>query len=64
MNLSSIDPGSIVLVEKRGVRFHAHVLECRPGELRVRPIERNITWRVASAREVIAHWRKSKTSRA
>ncbi len=64
MNLPPIEVGSIVLVDKRGVRFHAHVLERRPGELRIRPIERNITWRSATAREVVAHWRKSKQSLA
>ena len=64
MNLSQIDVGSIVLIDKRGVRFHAHVLGRHQGELRVRPIERNITWRSATAREVVAHWRKSRQSRA
>ena len=64
MNLQPIEVGSIVLIDKRGARFHAHVLERRPGELRIRPIERNITWRAATAREVVAHWRKSKQSLA
>jgi hypothetical protein len=65
MNLSNIKPGSsIVLIDKRGVRFHAHVIQRRPGELRIRPTRRNITWRTAAAREVVAHWRKSKQSRA
>lgn len=63
MNLSAIREGDLVLVDKRGAQFHAYVLERRPGELRVRAIERNTTWRAASAREVIAHWRKSKASR-
>jgi hypothetical protein len=63
MNISTVRNGDLVLVDKRGVRFHAYVQECHPGELRVRAIERNTTWRAASAREVVAHWRKSKASR-
>jgi hypothetical protein len=62
MNLGPIKEGDLVLVDKRGARFHAYVLERRPGELRVRAIERNTTWCAATAREVIAHWRKSKGS--
>ena len=50
MNLSTVRPDDIVLVDKRGSRFHAHV-------------ERGITYRAASAREVLAHWRKSASSR-
>jgi hypothetical protein len=65
MNLTNIHPGDIVLIDKRGARFHAHVTDPpHAGELAIRPIERGITWRHATARETIAHWRKSKSSRA
>lgn len=58
-----IAPGDIVLVDKRGRRFHAEVVALDQGdsgrfELEVRPIERGITWRTASVREVIGVWRK------
>ncbi len=65
MNLASINPGDIVLVDKRGHCFHALATEAAAnGELRFRPIDPRTTWRHATAREVIAHWRKSKSSRA
>ena len=58
-----IAPGDIVLVDKRGRRFHAEVVSLDQGdsgrfELEVSPLERGITWRTASVREVIAVWRK------
>jgi hypothetical protein len=58
-----IAPGDIVLVDKKGRRFHAEVVALDQGEsgryeLEVRPIERGITWRTASVREVIGVWRK------
>lgn len=62
MTLGAIHPQDLVLVDKRGVRFHAEVLECSHGELRVRPLDRRVTYRAAGAREVLAHWRKSKAS--
>ncbi len=63
MNLSTVRPDDIVLVDKRGSRFHAHVERKGAGELTLRPIERGIPYRAASAREVLAHWRKSASSR-
>jgi len=51
-----------VLVDKRGVRFHAEVLERHSGQLRLRPLDRRITHHTATSREIIAHWRKSKAS--
>jgi hypothetical protein len=58
-----IAPGDIVLVDKKGRRFHAEVValdqqDSGRFELEVRPIERGITWRTASVREVVAVWRK------
>lgn len=66
MQLSAIQPGDVVLVDKRGARFHAHVTGKQRGELRLRPIERNISYTTATAtaREIVAHWRKSKSSSA
>lgn len=62
MNLGNIRHDDLVLIDKRGVRFHAYVEDKRRGELRLRPIERGISYRTATAREVVAHWRKSKAS--
>lgn len=58
-----IAPGDIVLVDKRGRRFHAEVVALDQGdsgrfELEVRPLERGVTWRTASVREVTGVWRK------
>lgn len=62
MTLSAIHPADLVLIDKRGMQFHAEVLERRRGELRVRPLDRRVTHHVATSREVLAHWRKSKAS--
>lgn len=60
-----IAPGDIVLVDKKGRRFHAEVAAIDQGdsgryELEVRPIPSGITWRTASVREVVAVWRKAR----
>jgi hypothetical protein len=58
MRTRGIDPGDLVLVNKRGRLFHARVRAVDPsGRLRVEPIERNVSYREASAREVADHWR-------
>ena len=58
-----IGAGDIVLVDKRGRRFHALVteleqLESGRFELVVRPLDSRISWRTASVREVVEVWRK------
>lgn len=59
MNIASAKPGDIVLVDKKGRRFHA-VITAKDKTLRVMPIERNISYREATAREVKGLWRKSR----
>jgi hypothetical protein len=59
-----IGAGDIVLVDKRGRRFHALVteleqLESGRFELVVRPIDPRISWRTASVREVVEVWRRA-----
>lgn len=63
MKLHGIKPGDLVLCDVRGSRFHARV-GCRPvdGGLTVQPIERHITTRTVTARQVLAHWRRSARS--
>lgn len=56
MRTRSINPGDIVRVNKRGRVFHAHVRGIGHGGLTIEPIERGITYRQASPREVVDHW--------
>ena len=58
-----IGPGDIVLLDKKGRRFHALVteleqLESGRFELAVRPLDTRISYRTASVREVLEVWRK------
>ncbi len=60
-----IAPGDIVQVDKKGRRFYAIVeqldqAESGRFELDVRPIERGISFRTASVREIVGVWRKSR----
>jgi hypothetical protein len=58
-----IAAGDIVLVDKKGRRFHALVTELEQRdsgrfELAVRPLDSRISWRTASVREVVEVWRR------
>lgn len=58
MTLGSIRAGDLVAVDKKGRRFLAVATErAAGGELRIRPLDRALTWRVATAREVVGHWK-------
>jgi hypothetical protein len=64
-----IAAGDIVLVDKKGRRFHALVteldqLESGRFELAVRPLDSRISWRTASVREVVDVWRKARRAPA
>ena len=64
-----IGAGDIVLVDKKGRRFHALVteleqLESGRFELIVRPLDSRISWRTASVREVVEVWRRAGRPRA
>jgi hypothetical protein len=53
----TIQPGDLVLVDKRGRLFYARVLGAgATGDLTVEPLDRRSSWRQAMAREVIDHW--------
>ena len=63
-----IGAGDIVLVDKKGRRFHALVteleqLETGRFELVVRPLDSRISWRTASVREVVEVWRRARPTR-
>ncbi len=53
-----------MLVSKGGRRFHARVLEVSHATVRLEPIERGISYRHASARELVDHWRHARRRRA
>jgi hypothetical protein len=60
----SIGAGDIVLVDKKGRRFHALVTELEQldsgrFELVLRPLDSRISWRTASVREVVDVWRRA-----
>jgi hypothetical protein len=61
----SIGAGDIVLVDKKGRRFHALVTELEQTgtgrfELGVRPLDSRISYRTATVREVVGVWRKAR----
>lgn len=57
MRTRAIQPGDLVKVNKRGRVFYARVLGAGAmGGLSVEPLDRRVSWRQATAREVIDHW--------
>lgn len=58
MQLNRIRPDDIVNVDKRGHRFLAVVVGAGRGELAIKPVDRRVTYRTATAREVVGHWSK------
>jgi hypothetical protein len=67
MTSKSIGAGDIVLVDKKGRRFHALVteleqLESGRFELVVRPLDSRVSYRTASVREVLEVWRKRRAA--
>ena len=64
MRLASLGVGDLVLVSKGGRRFHARVVAVSRGTVRIEPIERGVSYRHASARELIDHWRHARRRRA
>ena len=60
-----IAAGDIVLLDKKGRRFHALVTELEQREsgrfeLAVRPLDSRISYRSATVREVVEVWRKAR----
>jgi hypothetical protein len=60
MTLAGVNPGDIVLADRKGRRFYAVVIARRERELEVEPVDRRVTYRRIKAREVIGIWRKSR----
>ena len=64
MRTRAIHRGDIVLVNKKGRLFHAKVQGLgATGGFAVVPIERNVTYRQASAREIVDHWARATRDR-
>lgn len=64
MTLGGVNPGDIVLADRKGWRFYALVVERRERELEVEPLDRRVSYRTVKAREVLAIWRKSRARAA
>lgn len=66
MNVTRVSTGDIVRCDRDGRIFHAFVVDReregnRNSWLMVEPIEPNITYRRIAAREVKAHWKKTRS---
>jgi hypothetical protein len=59
MKLAYIHPEDLVEVNKGGRRMYGKVVEIRDGVVQFEPLCRGISYRHASAREIIGHWRKT-----
>ena len=66
MNITPIRERDVVECDVKGRRFFALVRGRgeRKGQLRVEPITHGITYRTVTARQVIAHFRRSRAARA
>ena len=58
MNLAGVQPGDVVLADRKGRRFYAIVCGKGQGELQVEPIDRRVTYHHVKAREVVEAWHK------
>jgi hypothetical protein len=63
VRLASVQPRDIVLISKGGRRFHAQVRGIRDGVVEFTPIERGISYRHASAHEVLEVWHRRRARR-
>lgn len=59
MKLAYIHPDDLVEVNKGGRRVYGRVVEIHDGVVQFEPLFRGISYRHASAREIVRHWRKS-----
>jgi hypothetical protein len=59
MRLAEIRADDVVLADKKGRRVFGLVTEVEEDVVRFRPLMPNTTYRHASAREIVGHWRKA-----
>jgi hypothetical protein len=57
MTLKHVHRDDVVEVDIKGRRFRADVEDVDGSVLRIRPLSRNISYRHASARQIVRHWR-------
>ena len=58
MTLGGVNPGDIVLADRKGRRLYAIVTGKGQRELQVEPIDRRVTYHQVKAREVLQIWHK------
>jgi len=58
VRLAHIHPGDLIEVNKGGRHMYGKVLEIRTGVVEFEPLCRGVSYRHASAREIIGHWRR------
>lgn len=63
MNTASIKAGDVVLVDKRGRRFHALVKEREGRSFTVRPLDARINYHQATSNEIVGAWLANKQTR-
>jgi hypothetical protein len=61
MNLAGVQPGDVVLADRKGRRFFAIVSGKGQRELQVEPIDRRVTYHQVKAREVVEIWHKRRS---
>ena len=59
MKLQRIAVGDLVLCQIKGRSVYGEVLEVTGGQVNFRPLCPAAGWRHATAREIVAHWRKT-----
>jgi hypothetical protein len=62
MTTQSIKPGDIVKCDIRGQVFYAHVVS-KGDRLDIEPLDKRVTFRNVTARQVVGHYRKAKGSK-
>lgn len=61
-SLTTIKQDDIIEADVKGRRFIAHVQAKQHGKLQVRPLDRGVTFRTVTARQVKRHWRLTKNT--
>ena len=59
MKLAYMHPLDLIEVNKGGRRVYGKVVEIRDGVVQFEPLCSGISYRHATAREIVGHWRKT-----
>ena len=60
MNITGIREQDIVEVDIRGLRFYAIVVQKLKGKLEIEPLSKGISYRSATARQIVTRYRRCK----